>query len=102
MSVIVPRLPPAIDGVGDYGLNSARKMRHYSSVITEFLIGGANWSGQDFIEGFPVKQVGTESQTDLFELLLYDQNSQQTVLLHHCCIMLVMQGEVVRFDWWLV
>jgi hypothetical protein len=77
-------------------------MRHYFSVITEFLIRGANWSGQDFIEGFPVKQVGTESQTNLLELLLYDQNSQQTLLLHHCCIMLVMQGEVIRFDWWLV
>jgi hypothetical protein len=54
-------------------------MRQYFSVITELLIGDANWSGKDFIEGFPLKQVGTQSQTDLLESfslesLLYDQN----------------------------
>ncbi|WP_228371391.1 hypothetical protein [Trichormus azollae] len=79
ITVIVPTLPPAIDGVGDYGLNLDEQMRQDFSVITELLIGDANWSGQDFIEGFPVKQVGNQSQTDLLESfslesLLYDQN----------------------------
>ncbi|WP_413172610.1 glycosyltransferase family 1 protein [Anabaena azotica] len=83
VTVIVPRLPPAIDGVGDYGLNLAQQMCQDFGVISEFLIGDKNWSGQDFIAGFPVRQVGIQSEADLLELLPHDQNSDQIVLLHY-------------------
>ncbi|WP_071191175.1 hypothetical protein [Trichormus sp. NMC-1] len=83
MTVIVPRLPPAVDGVGDYGLNLAKQMRQDFGVVTEFIIGDANWSGEDFVEGFTVKQVEYRSQNALLDLLPNDQNSEQTILLHY-------------------
>jgi hypothetical protein len=83
ITVIVPRLPPAIDGVGDYGLNLAKQMRQDFGVITEFVIGDANWSGEDVVEGFTVKQVADCSRSALLDLLPNDQNSEQIVLLHY-------------------
>ncbi|MBK1987842.1 glycosyltransferase family 1 protein [Sphaerospermopsis aphanizomenoides BCCUSP55] len=83
ITVVVPRLPPAVDGVGDYGINLAKQMRQNFNVMTEFVIGDANWTGDDIVEGFPVKQVSTPSKTALLALLPHEQNSEQIVLLHY-------------------
>ncbi|MFM2061318.1 MAG: hypothetical protein RLZZ507_988 [Cyanobacteriota bacterium] len=83
ITVIVPRLPPAVDGVGDYGLNLAKQMRQDFGVITEFIIGDANWSREDFVEGFVVKQVANKSESAMLKLLPQNQDSEQTVLLHY-------------------
>ncbi|MBD2691506.1 glycosyltransferase family 1 protein [Anabaena catenula] len=83
ITVIVPRLPPAVDGVGDYGLNLAKQMRQDFGVVTKFIIGDANWSGEAVVEGFAVKQVADCSYPALLELLPHQQNSAQTVLLHY-------------------
>jgi hypothetical protein len=42
---IIPRLPPAIDGVGDYALSLARQLRHDYDIDTHFIIGvsGISW-----------------------------------------------------------
>ncbi len=40
---IVPRLPPAIDDVGDYALNLARQLRKDFNVPTHFIVGNPTW-----------------------------------------------------------
>jgi len=83
ITAIVPRLPPAVDGVGDYGLNLAQQMRQDFGIITNFVIGDANWSGETVIEGFAAKQVADRSRTALLELLLNQDDVKQTLLLHY-------------------
>ena len=54
---IVPRVPPAIDGVGDYALNLARQLRKDFNIQTHFIIGNPIWSGASKIEGFPISHI---------------------------------------------
>jgi hypothetical protein len=82
ITVIVPRLPPSVDGVGDYGLNLAYKMRDNYGAITEFIVGDENWSGNNFLDGFAVQQVTNKSALNLLELLPKKQ-SAPVVLLHY-------------------
>ncbi|WP_353932496.1 glycosyltransferase family 1 protein [Okeanomitos corallinicola TIOX110] len=83
ITAIVPRLPPAVDGVGDYGLNLAQQMRQDFSVNTKFIIGDDNWTGENSLKGFTVKQVTNKSASTLSELLPKNQESAQVVLLHY-------------------
>ena len=78
---IVPRIPPAIDGVGDYSLNLARQFRKDFGIETCFLVGLSTWSGADEIEGFSVLQVKERSSAALFSLL--SEHSVSTILLHY-------------------
>ncbi len=80
---IVPRLPPAIDGLGDYGLNLAKQLRQDFGLVTEFIIGDPFWSGETQIEGFLVQQVPAQSSQALLELLSKEQDSITTVCLHY-------------------
>ncbi len=82
VTAIVPRLPPAIDGLGDYGLNLAKQMRQDFDLVTDFVVGEPNWSSQAFVEGFAVKQVAKQSSTYLLELLP-NNRKRNTVLLHY-------------------
>jgi hypothetical protein len=78
---IVPRLPPAIDGVGDYALNLARQLRKDFNIQTHFIVGNSQWNGQSELEGFPVTQVTNNSSKHLVELLSGDR--PLPVLLHY-------------------
>jgi hypothetical protein len=78
---IVPRLPPAIDGVGDYALNLARQLRQDFNIQTQFIVGNPEWKGELEIEGFPVSQVIDGNAKQLTALLECDRNSP--VLLHY-------------------
>jgi hypothetical protein len=78
---IVPRLPPSIDGVGDYALNLARQLRKDFNIQTRFIVGNQNWSGNTEIEGFPISQVTDRSASTLLTLLSSDPLSP--VLLHY-------------------
>lgn len=49
---IVPTLPPAVDGLGDYALNLARQLRRDRGLETHFLIGDPHWEGTAKLEGF--------------------------------------------------
>lgn len=77
---IVPRLPPAIDGVGDYALNLARQLRKDFGIQTHFIVGNSTWLGASEIEGFPVSQVTNNSANALFEVL---SDRPFPVLLHY-------------------
>ncbi|WP_373529161.1 glycosyltransferase family 1 protein [Nostoc sp.] len=80
---IVPRLPPAIDGLGDYGLNLAVQLRQDFGLVSDFIIGDPNWSGDSFVRGFTVKQVAEQSSAALLELLPNEEHLRTTVLLHY-------------------
>ncbi|HEY9299098.1 MAG TPA: hypothetical protein VIQ31_22625, partial [Phormidium sp.] len=80
---IVPRLPPAIDGVGDYALNLARQLRKDFDIKTHFIVGNPTRVEATDTQEFPANQVKRHSTDNL--LLLLPNNCQQTstVLLHY-------------------
>lgn len=77
---IVPRLPPSIDGVGDYALNLARQLRNDFNIQTQFVVGDPSWNGAVEIEGFPVKKIQDRSPEALLDAL--SENLSAPVLLH--------------------
>ena len=55
---IVPILPPALSGVGDYALLLARELREAQSVRTRFLVGDPAWGGNEAaVAPFPARAV---------------------------------------------
>jgi hypothetical protein len=78
---IVPKLPPAINGLGDYALNLARQLRQDFDIQTYFIVGDPDWNGLEEIEGFSVNKVENQSAKQLLSLL--EQKSSETVLLHY-------------------
>jgi hypothetical protein len=78
---IVPRLTPAIDGVGDYALNLARQLRQDFNIQIHFVVGDTKWNGAAEIDGFPVSQVSDRSFDALLTLLSNDHSS--SILLHY-------------------
>ncbi len=80
---IIPRLPPAIDGVGDYALNLALQLRKDFSIETHFLVGDPTWTGAKQIEGFQIAQVKSCFASSLLSLLPCDRQNPTPVLLHY-------------------
>lgn len=78
---IVPRLPPAIDGVGDYAYCLAQQMRQDFGIQTHFIVGDPTWSGASALDGFPVSRLDRRSAIALYSLL--KQQSASTILLHY-------------------
>lgn len=79
LTVIVPRLPPSIDGLGDYGLSLARQMKRDYGVNTCFIIGDPLWKGPDELEGFEIRQVLKRSKKEMLSLI----SPNNPVLLHY-------------------
>ncbi len=79
---IVPRLPPAVDGVGDYALNLAQQMRQDLGIITNFVVADPHWSGETIVEGLIIRQIQEQSSKNLLNLLSAEK-SNPTVLLHY-------------------
>ncbi len=69
ITTILPRLPPAIDGVGDYGTKVAVQLRDRFNFDTNFVVGDQNWQFQENVEGFLVKQVAAQTAANLLEVL---------------------------------
>ena len=80
---IVTRLPPAIDGVGDYSLNLARQLRQDFGIETHFIVGDTTWKGATEIEGFPVSKLTSHLATNLVSLLPSNCQHPIPVLLHY-------------------
>jgi hypothetical protein len=85
MSVIsiVPRLYPAIDGVGDYALNLARQLRKNFGIETHFIVCDPSWNGTTTIEKFRISQIVTCSSKTLASLLNDFHMNPTVVLLHY-------------------
>lgn len=85
---IVPRLPPAIDGVGDYALCLARQLRKDFKIETVFIIGNlaCEENSSLSLEGFQAEPVLNQSAENLSLILnKYSQKSTSPtiVLLHY-------------------
>ncbi len=83
ITAIVPRLPPVIDGLGDYGLCLARQLRQDFGLETEFLVGDPTWTIADTIEDFAVNTLEVRSRQALLELLPQESQSGTILLLHY-------------------
>ncbi len=79
MIQIVPALPPANNGVGDYGFAVARAMRNNFGVQTQFVVGDDNWDYAEKVDGFTARRVGSRSAQSLAEML--SAAASRTVLL---------------------
>jgi hypothetical protein len=66
---IVPKLFPAVDGVGDYALSLAHQLRQDFEIETHFLVGDPNWSGEKEIDGFKISQVTAQTSQNLVSTL---------------------------------
>jgi hypothetical protein len=73
---IITRLPPAIDGVGDYALKLAVQLRHYFDIQTRFVVSDPKWIGTTQIEGFPITQLPVCSAEALLSLLPSDRRGK--------------------------
>ena len=78
---IVPKLPPKINGLGDYALNLARQLRQDFAIETHFIVGDPEWEGAEKIEGFSVSKVSNRSTEKLLSIL--KEQPFTTVLLHY-------------------
>jgi hypothetical protein len=63
---IVPGITPQLDGIGDYALQLARRLRDNHGIVTSFLVGNPDWRGSD-VEGFPVSAVTHRSAQSLVQ-----------------------------------
>jgi hypothetical protein len=79
---IVPQLPPFIDGLGDYALNLARKLREGYQIETTFIVCDRYWQGATEIEGFPVQKLENSSAEALLSVLAA-MTSKAPILLHY-------------------
>jgi hypothetical protein len=66
---IVPRLPPAIDGVGDYALSLANRLRLDFNIHTHFIVCDPFWSGEASIHGFPITKIVRQNKQMLLNIL---------------------------------
>jgi hypothetical protein len=82
VTCIIPRLPPAIDGVGDYALNLAQQLRQDIGIETNFLVGDRSWDRATEI-AFPTSKVSEHSAQALLSLLPSNIQTPTTVLLHY-------------------
>jgi hypothetical protein len=80
ITTIVPKLPPAVDGLGDYGWNLARQLRQDFGIETRFLVGNPDWVKLDSSD-FDIEVVPQRSTGALLGLLPAAPDAK--VLLHY-------------------
>lgn len=79
---IVPRLPPAIDGLGDYALSLARQLYVDFSIKSRFIVGDPTWSKKNGVEGFSTSRLTDRSASALLSSLNASDHAP-IVLLHY-------------------
>jgi hypothetical protein len=78
---IVPRLPPVIDGVGDYTLTLARKLRSSFGVNTIFLAIDLSFNLPSSIDGFTVEMIESHSSAGLIcSISKFSQNISAVIV----------------------
>ncbi len=79
---IVPRLPPAIDGVGDSALSLANSLHEEFGVLTHFVVCDPSWTGEPQINQFPIHVLKQRTPIELKQTLQSISQDSSTVLLH--------------------
>src|SRR5579859_3256921 len=83
VSQIVPALHPQIDGVGDYALNLAIRLRDLHGIQSRFIVCDPEWDGPSRIEGFIVRRLRVRNEAGIWCLLAASKDPASTVLLHY-------------------
>jgi hypothetical protein len=83
LTAIIPRLPPVVDGIGDYALCLARLLRDNVGITTRFIVTDPAWTGTNDVEGFEVRRMTAHSADELLNLLAGDSSTGEQVLLHY-------------------
>jgi hypothetical protein len=83
LTAIIPRLPPVVDGIGDYALSLARLLRDNVGISTRFIVTDPAWTGPDCVEHFEVRQLTSHSADELLNLLSANSSTSDPVLLHY-------------------
>src|SRR5262245_53194887 len=79
---IVPDLPPAINGVGDYAYLLARQLKAAHDIHSQFLVCSAPQDREGELEGFKVRQLAAQ-QRDKLAGRLSTKGTPPIVLLHY-------------------
>lgn len=80
VAMIVPRLPPAIDGVGDYALSLANRLRLDFNIHTHFIVCDPFWSGEASIDGFSITQIVRQNKQILLDILEREPHDSSIIL----------------------
>jgi hypothetical protein len=80
--MIVPRLPPLVDGVGDYSLRLARQLKQDFGLETRFIICDPAWSGAGG-EDFAIAALASRTSAALCQQLEAWQQDQPTIVVLH-------------------
>ena len=63
---IVPGLFPRVDGIGDYALQLARRLREDHDIVTSFVVADPDWIGGD-VEGFSAIKLRSRSPSSFLD-----------------------------------
>lgn len=80
LTQIVPRLPPSVDGVGDYAISLTWKLHKDYGYQTHFIVADSSWSGDLQSEAFSASSIVERSSAALLEQL---NKGADTALLHY-------------------
>ncbi|MCA1991910.1 MAG: hypothetical protein LDL41_07670 [Coleofasciculus sp. S288] len=77
---IVPRIPPVVDGVGDYAIKLADGLRKNYGILSHFLTCQDGFKPSPVINGFPVTQLPTQNTLAFLDSL---PKSIDKIILHY-------------------
>ena len=79
ITVIVPRLPPSVDGLGDYGILLGRILASDHATMSNFIVCDPTWNGPAIIDDFNVQKLSKRTKTALLQKL----NHSDIIILHY-------------------
>jgi hypothetical protein len=80
---IVPRLPPAVCGVGDYAFRLAVEWRKQYKIETKFMVLDPCWDGRPALDGFRVQRLEKRTPNVFLRVLDAMEAQESRVLLHY-------------------
>lgn len=78
---IVPRMPPMVDGVGDYAINLAKCLFNYCGISSRFIVADPAWPESEQCNGFPAHKLKSINSIELSDCL--KSYSGNVFLLHY-------------------
>ncbi len=79
---ILPRVPPAVCGIGDYAWGIARKLRDEHDMHSSFLSAGTSWTQPEGETEFPVHRLAELKAGALVDFMSAQAGEFQAVVLH--------------------
>ena len=83
ITAIVPRLPPTVDGLGDYSFALAKKLKADFNIETVFIVCDPNWTEYEQLDGFKVFKISSRSKKELIKILNSNKLNSNNLLLHY-------------------